>query len=166
MRALVLLLAALALAAPLALAQNRAPACTWETAEAISVAALERSGAHHRGRCVRVRGLTDGWAMRSRERRGAVGEEIFIGAYVDDEALGRELRRRPRRVEALGVVGHCRDICAEENELLDVAGAAGSRREMAAARAEGRAPESLVICMASGYCHYYDDAYLRIQAVR
>jgi hypothetical protein len=150
----------IALLAPLAAgwAQTEPAACTWETAEPVSVRALERSQTAFRGRCVRVLGETDGWALSASRRRGVAGEEIFIGAYVDDDALRSSLRERPRRTEVLGVVGHCSDICAEENEAM--------RRELDAAHAEGREPENLVICMAAGFCHYYEDAYVQIQDVR
>jgi hypothetical protein len=84
-------------------------------------------------------------------------QETFIGAYFDDDALHASLRERPRRVEALGVVGHCSDICADENDAM--------RRELAAARAEGREPE-ITICMPAGFCHYYEDPYVMIEDVR
>lgn len=149
----------IALIAPLAAgwAQTEPAACTWETAEPISVRALERSRTALRGRCVRVFGRTDGWALRVSERRGVAGEETFIGAYFNDDALHSSFTEHPRRVEALGVVGHCSDICAEENEAM--------LRELDAARAEGREPE-ITICMAAGFCHYYEDPYVMIQDVR
>jgi hypothetical protein len=121
-------------------AQSDAP-CTWDSAQAMSVRALERAQADLRGRCVRVRAQSDGWALRVSEQRGIAGEETLIGAYFEDEALRASLAERPRRVEALGVVGHCSDICANSGDD--------------------------VVCMAVGYCHYhYGDPYVMISAVQ
>ena len=132
----------IALIAPFAAgwAQTEPEPCTWENAEPISVYALEHSGAALRDRCVRVFAETDGWALRVWRRRGIAGETTFVGAYFDDETLRSSLAERPRRIEALGVVGHCGDICA---------GAADD-----------------VICMPVGFCHYYHDPYVQIRDIR
>ena len=78
---------------------------------------------------------------------GALGTEYFIGAYAHDELTLRPYVERPRRVEVLGVVGQCSDICANSPET----------------DAEG----NTVFCMPAGYCHYYyADPYVMIEAVR
>lgn len=134
---------AIALLAPVAGGQTvSAPqTCTWETAEPVSVRALDRSRTDVRGRCVRVFALNDGWALRTQRQSRQGAEETFVGAYFEDHALRDALGVHPRRVEALGVVGHCSDICANPN------------------------PD--VFCMPVGFCHYYyGDPYVMISAVR
>lgn len=132
----------IALLASAALGQTEGPAqaCTWENAEAVSTRALDRSRVDLRGRCVRVTALNDGWALRSQRRSRDGIEEIFIGAYFEDAAMREAFAVRPRRVEALGIVGHCSDICAEAS--------------------------SDAICMPVGFCHYHSDPYVLISAVR
>lgn len=131
-------------------AQDSAPSrCTWQTAERLTVRGIDAAGTGLRGRCVRVRARLDGWALRAdRPHRGlAASQYDFIGAYSDDPALLEPYRERERRVEVLGVVGHCSDICAD----------GGVRQD-----AEG----NTIICMATGFCHYYADPYVLIEAVR
>jgi hypothetical protein len=142
-RSSALLLAALAIALLASVTAGRAEIepqpCAWESAEVVSVRRLDRDQADLRGRCVRVLALNDGWALRS-QRRGRAGvEETFIGAYFEEDALHASLAERPRRVEVLGVVGHCSDICSNSSED--------------------------VICMPVGFCHYYDGPYVMISAV-
>jgi hypothetical protein len=83
----------------------------------------------------------------ARPHRGLREAQIdFIGAYSHSENLMDSFSERPRRVEVLGRVGHCADICAE-GETRDEDG-------------------NVVICMATGFCHYYYDPYVMIEAVR
>jgi hypothetical protein len=130
------------LACGAALAQSSAPRdCAWETAERISLRELERSGERLVGRCVRVRGELNARNMRVERRLGAtITESTMIGAYFIDGALRASFSERPRHTQALGVVGHCRNVCA--------------------------AADPDTICMPSGHCHYYDDPYVMIQRVR
>jgi hypothetical protein len=126
--------------------QRDAPRCTWSTAEYASVSRLERSRTDFRGHCVRVRAELDGWKLSVTRSTGGGAIEYFIGAYSGDEALLRAFQNRPRRVEVLGVVGHCSDICANSPTTT---------------------PEGYTnVCMPVGFCHYYDDPYVMIEAVR
>ncbi|MGQ0533106.1 MAG: hypothetical protein ACT4OF_10520 [Caulobacteraceae bacterium] len=122
--------------------------CTWETAERLSVRRIDGAETGLRGRCVRVRAELDGWQLSAaRPQRRSVAAPIdFIGAYSRDATLLEPFRERSRRVEVLGVVGHCSDICAGEH----------GRDEQG----------STTICMPTGFCHYYDDPYVMIEAVR
>lgn len=134
------------------------PACTWESAEAVGVIALDRSELRYRGYCVRVRGMLDTRSIGV-TRRGDRNERVFIGAYFAEPAM-RDDYITARSVEVLGIVGHCRDICADENEAL---------QRQAEAERNGVAPEAsedIPLCMPVGHCHYYDDPYILVQAVR
>lgn len=138
-----LLLGAAALAATGAgWAQDETPPpCAWETAQRISVRALERSGDRLRGQCVRVVGRINGRDLADMQRppRGNY-EDLMVGAYFDDEAMADSFFEHPRRVEALGRVGLCEDICADAG------------------------PD--VFCMATGYCHYHGGPYVLVKATR
>lgn len=138
------MLAAIALAiCGVAWAQTEAqpPACTWETAQPISLRVLERSDERLVGQCVRVRGDLSARDMSVERRRSATTtEETIIGAYFVDNDMRSTFSERPRFTQALGVVGHCRNVCADAD------------------------PEA--ICMPIGHCHYYDDPYVMIQDVR
>jgi hypothetical protein len=122
--------------------------CSWESAERVTVRGLDGAEGGEPGRCVRLRAELDGWMLSdARRHRGLrAAQTDFIGAYSRDEALLDGFAERPRRVEVLGRVGHCGDICAE-GETRDEEG-------------------NVVICMAIGFCHYYDDPYVMIEAVR
>jgi hypothetical protein len=126
---------------------ERAP-CDWDTAEPVTVRGLDSVEGGAPGRCVRLRAELDGWMLSDvRPHRGLrAAQTDFIGAYSHSENLMDSFNERPRRVEVLGRVGHCGDICAE-----------GETRD-----AEG----NVVICMATGFCHYHDDPYVMIDAVR
>jgi hypothetical protein len=116
-------------------------ACTWENARTVSLLALEASGERLVGQCVRVRGQLTARDMSVERRRGATTTvETTIGAYFVDRSVQVALADRPRYVQALGVVGHCRNVCADSD------------------------PDA--ICMPIGHCHYYDDPYVMIQDVR
>lgn len=115
--------------------------CTWEIAIEIGVRALERSGERLVGQCVRVRGHLNARDMRVERRLSATtAEETLIGAYFVDASTRTALSERPRYAQALGVVGHCSNVCDDA--------------------------DAEAICMPVGHCHYYDDPYVMIQDVR
>ena len=148
----------MALAAFGAVWAQQAPHCTWETASRISVDTLERSEERLKGQCVRVRGMLDYRSLSTTRSTGITSREItFIGAYFADDALRQSFLNHPRRVEALGAVGHCRDICAEADKA----------NRMQSVNADPNDSEVLAgICMPIGHCHFYDDPYVTVQAVR
>jgi hypothetical protein len=99
---------------------------------------------------VRLRARLDGWGLyANRPHRGFDASQYdFIGAYSDDPGLLDPFRARERSVEVLGVVGHCSDICADGGGVQPTDAA------------------DTVICMPAGFCHYHDDPYVMITAVR
>lgn len=110
---------------------------------------------------MRVSGWLNGWAIYSnrQERNSNHLETTFVGAYFDEPALADALQDRPRSGQALGVVGHCADVCADNYRQWE--------EERAAAEREGREPsQDLPFCMPVGFCHYYDDPYVSVQQVR
>jgi hypothetical protein len=129
--------------------ERSAAPCTWDVATPLTVRGIDASETNLRGRCVRLRARLDGWGLYAdRPHRGFDAAQYdFIGAYANDPALLAPFRERERRVEVLGVVGHCSDICADGGVQQDADG-------------------NTVICMATGFCHYYGDPYVMIEAVR
>jgi hypothetical protein len=140
------------------LASSQAPSgCTWETARAVSVRMLDGAPARWAGACVRVRGELDYRSLsQTRRERLTVIERTSIGAYFANDTLTSLAGRwqTPRRVEALGTVGLCRNICADANHDAVSTGVSGG------------SVTTVTICLPTGWCHSYDDPYVLIASIR
>jgi hypothetical protein len=146
------------LALPGAASSQQPAPCTWETARPVTVRTLNGAPTRWVGACVRVRADLDRRSLSTtRRERATVTERTSIGAYFADETLSDAASAwsRPRRVEALGVVGLCRNICADANA-----------RASAAAGASSGGVTTFTVCLPAGWCHYYDDPYVLIDAIR